>query len=190
MKEKFNKIGNESLLNGILIGLIGILFITLKGEIFSTLCVVLGVFIIGMGINSIFNYYRNRNLAIYSYTNFTGLVTVLFGILLIIYSSALDDVFRILFGIYILYRGVVRLAFSLRVSADLGHIGIVSNLSAIVTIICGIYIISFSGAITEIIGIVLIIYAISTIVQSVIYKRNANKIYEDSEGNLIIEEEE
>lgn len=179
--EKFlKKTGWESIIASVIFAIIGILFICNPEGTFKFATTVLGIiFIIGGGIKVV-NYFANKgSFDFYNYELIYGLVAIIIGIVVIAYSSALETIFRLIIGIWIIYSGIMRLALASKLKAVNTESWKAVLAIAVLMIICGLYITFNSGAVIMTIGIIMLIYAIMDLVEGFIFVKNVDKVFKD-----------
>ena len=93
------------------------------------------------------------------------------------YSGAIETIFRIIIGVWIIYMAFVRMNFALKIRALDSKISISTLFLSILMLICGIYIISNSGALILTIGYIMIIYSIIDIIENIIFMKNIKDIF-------------
>ena len=106
-----------------------------------------------------------------------GLIAITIGIVTIMYSGAIETIFRIIIGVWIIYMAFVRMNFALKIRALDSKISISTLFLSILMLICGIYIISNSGALILTIGYIMIIYSIIDIIENIIFMKNIKDIF-------------
>ena len=102
------------------------------------------------------------------------------GIIMLINPNIVKTLFPIVVGISM----VVKSALDLRISINLSSVNyknwLILFICSLLGIICGVYIIVNPGVgsqvITTYVGIVIMVYAISNIIDTIIFKKNVNEI--------------
>lgn len=174
MKNTKKDTGN--LLISILFLIVGILLFSNPSGVVKFITYIIGALFIIMGISKIFSYYRMSKKMNINNTGdlILGIVTGIIGIIVIFCSSAIEFVIRIIMGGWILYSGIVKLMYSLKLKEFKVTSWIYILIVSILMIICGLYIIIKSNLIFSTIGLVLIIYSIIEIVQYIVLPKNIN----------------
>lgn len=177
MENFLKKTGLESVITSLVFAVIGILFICNPEGTFTFATTILGlIFIIG-GIIKIINYFKNRGiLDFYNYELIYGIIAIIIGIVVIVYSNALETIFRIIIGIWIIYSGIMRLLLASKLKAIESQSWKPVLIIAVIMLICGLFITFNSGAIIMTIGIIMLIYAIMDLIEGFVFIRNVDKI--------------
>ncbi len=174
-----NKITIGNLIYAVLFLVLGILLLTTSNDIISIVSKVIGAVLIIVGIvKSIIYIYMKGKLGNYELRELLiGLLIICTGILFILYSSALGFAIRTIIGIWTLFAGISRMIYAISVK-QVDIVGFRMYLStSFVMFIVGLLLIS--GMFDKMIGILIIIYAISEIVDY-IYFICKGKSYEKS----------
>lgn len=175
MKE--NKITINNLIYALLFLVFGIILLTSNEDLFGIASKSIGALLIIVGIvKSIVYIYMKGKLGEYKFSELAiGLVLICFGTLLILYSSTLSFAIRIIIGFWALFAGINRIILAISVkSIDLAGFRMYLSTS-IIMILVGITLIS--GLLDQIIGLLIIIYSITEIVDY-IYFKSKSKTYE------------
>lgn len=165
-----NKITLNNLVYALLFLVFGILLLTRATDIIELGSKVLGsVFVIIGIIKCIVYIYMKGKLSEYSLSELIiGLLIISCGILFILYSSALNFAIRIIVGIWALFAGINRIILAISIK-NIDRHGFTMFLStAFVMLIIGAFLIS--GLFDQLIGLLIIIYSITEIVDYVYYK--------------------
>ncbi len=172
---KENRITINNLVYAILFLVFGIILLTSTEDLISIVSKVIGVVLIILGIvKSIVYIYLKGKLGEYSITELLiGLLVICCGGLLIFSSNALSFAIRTIVGIWVLFAGINRIIYAISIR-PLDKQGFLTYLiSSFVMIIIGILMIS--AIFDQLIGLLIIIYAISEIVDYIYYKsKNKN----------------
>ena len=170
-----NKITINNLVYAILFLVFGIILLTSTENLISIVSKVIGAILIISGIvKSIVYIYLKGKLGEYSITELLiGLLIICCGLLLIFSSNALSFAIRTIVGIWVLFAGINRIIYAISIK-PLDKKGFITYLiSAFIMIIIGILMIS--AIFDQLIGLLIIIYAISEIVDYIYYNsKNKN----------------
>lgn len=176
-KNLLKKSGWISIVESLIFAILGIILVWKPNEIVSMIAYIIGAIFIIVGIIKIVNYVQAKGKNdLYNYELIYGIMAVVIGLVVIIYSSTISKIFGIIIGIWIIYSSIVRATSALKLKVLKTNIWIYSLLLAIVMFICGFYIILDSGVIITTVGVVMIIYSVLDIIENVIFINNVKKI--------------
>lgn len=178
MKE--NKITINNLIYALLFLVFGIILLTSTEDLVGIASKTIGTILIIVGIVKCIVYiYMKGKVGDYSISELAiGIILICFGTLLILYSSALSFAIRLIIGFWALFAGINRIILAISVKT-IDRTGFRMYLStSIIMILVGISLIS--GLFDQIIGLLIIIYSITEIVDY-IYFKSKSKNYESVE---------
>lgn len=169
--KKENKMTINNLIYALLFLLLGILLLT-RFDLLAIASKVIGGVLIVIGIVKIIVYiYMKGKLGDYNLSELImGLLVIGCGLLLLSYSSALSFAIRTIVGLWILFAGINRiiLAISIRLVSKVGfRVYLITSSLMIIIGFC-----LLTGLVDKIIGILIIGYAITEIVNYIFYKVN------------------
>lgn len=150
-----------------------------KNQEFTTIIArILGIITIYDGILRIVSYYKLKDLGLnaYTYNLSFGIVTVLIGFSLIIFSDLFVNFFRIVLGIYIIYNALMSLSFALDLRKFAKNEYFIELVLSVLLGIIGIVVIVNPGSIIRMIGYLLLGYAILSLGQSITYIISIRKL--------------
>lgn len=177
MKEILKKTGYSDMLISVIFALIGLFMIVNAETATKIISNVIGGVIIAVGIVKIISYYiAKKNDEINMYNIFYGIIAVIVGLIIITCSGLIGSIFRIMIGIWIIYSGIIRLSFTLRLRNADCDIWKVSIILSIIIVIGGLYILFNQGAIILTIGTIILVYSISDLMESVIFMKYIDKL--------------
>lgn len=176
--EKFlKKTGWSSLISSIIFAILGIILITNPEETVKVISYILGGIFILTGVIRVINYIVTKGkYDIYNDGMFFGIIAIILGIVTICYSKQIGNIFRVLIGVWIVYSSIVRIDISFKLKVLENKTWLYSLIIAIAMLICGIYIACNPGAILVTIGIVILIYSILDIIESIIFLKDIKKL--------------
>lgn len=167
---KENKTTLNNLIYALLFLVFGIILLTSTEDLITIASKVIGTILIIIGIvKSIVYIYMKGKLGDYNFSELViGLLIICFGVLLIMSSNALSFAIRIIVGLLALLTGInkIVLAISLREIDKTGFR--VCLVTSLITIIVGLLLIS--GVFDQIIGILIIIYSVTEIINYIYFK--------------------
>lgn len=159
IKSSFNK--NKKYISPILLGFVGLVFLTNSNEIIIYACYLLGAIIAGFGIYNIIKYTEIKNqLKIEDSEKLnTGIICIAIGLLVILLSSVIQTFLNIIIGIWLIATGITKLI-------NISELYIVDKrtanlniIEAFIVIAMGLYTIFFQNIVLTIVGIWMIIGA-------------------------------
>ena len=134
---------------------------------------VLGIFFIVIGIIKLIIYFVAKgNSSIFSNDIALGIISILIGLVVIVYSSTIENLFRIMIGIWIIYSGFTRLTLSFKLKNINEKVWAFVLILSILMVIGGIYVTFYPGALMITVGIILLVYAVMDLIESFIFMRN------------------
>ena len=179
------KTEKTSIIISILFFLLGlILFIDFNGVI-NFISYVLGTIIIGLGVYKLWSYYRKKlNNEITDYNEFGfGVVDLILGILIIVLAEAFLTILRFFIGGWILLSGINRFVQTMTITTNKNSRFYTLLVMSIIIIGLGVFIILNKDAF-DLIGLLIMIYAIIDIIESIIFRKNI-KLNKDNNLEII-----
>lgn len=177
MLKKLNKFLNSSIAMAILMLLMGLIFIIFPKTSFETITYIIAVILI---INGIYFIVEKNNTYLFPGFLSLGIIELLVGTIILINPNIVKTLFPILIGIVMITKSSLDIRLSLSLKNIKGSNWLLLFICAILSVICGIIIIINpnlgSIAITTYIGIVLTIYSITNIVDTIMFKKYINDI--------------
>ncbi len=163
---------DTSLVSSILFLIFGIILFTNPSGILNFISYIVGGILIIIGIFNILSYRKTlKKLNIdQKYKLISGVILIIFGLFVILFSSLIEMTIRLICGGWILYSGIIRLIETLNNREN--KISFISRLIvSILLIICGFYVAIETNLIFSTIGLFIIIYAILEIIGFIFYKK-------------------
>lgn len=177
LKDLLKKSGWMSIAESLVFAILGIILIWQKDAIMSMIAYILGAVFILLGIIKVVNYLQAKSKSdLYNYELVYGIMAVIIGIVIMVYSSTISKIFGIIIGMWIVYSSVVRASSALKLKQIKSNIWIYSLVIAAIMLICGLVVIFNTGAIPATIGAIMITYAILDIIENVIFINNVKKL--------------
>ncbi len=179
MKDFLKKTGWTDIVVSVIFAIIGI-FMIIKTDIATkVIAYVLGGIFIFIGIIKILNYFISKGkYDLYNYDMLYGIIAIIIGVVTIFYSDLIESMLRLIIGIWIIYSGLIRLSLSLKLHRAQINIWGVSLALSLIMIIGGLYMLLNSGAIVLTIGIIMLMYSISDLIESIIFVKYVDKVLE------------
>ena len=177
--ENENKITVRNLVSALLFLVLGIVLLTTDEGVISIVSKVIGVILIIAGIAKSIQYiYLKGKLGKYDLKQLlSGIIIICMGVLFILFSQTLGVAIRLIIGIWTLFAGINRLILALSVRSE-DKVGFRMYLSSSIVMIA-IGIILTSGLFNKLLGLFIIIYAVSEIVDYV-YSKYSEKKYSNN----------
>ena len=116
---------------------------------------------------------------IFDYELGLGVIAIIAGIVVIAASSTILNIIAIIIGIWIVYSGLVRLGLGFQLKKIKSDLWVAVTVIASIMTVCGLYMIVNNGAIyqaTQAIGVVIIVYSVLDLVESIIYMKNLKQL--------------
>jgi len=173
MKNVLLRKGYFAILVDIIAFVIGVILIIFKNDAVDFLLYALSATLVVFGIYKCIKYYRNKHSA--NDFNFAyGAILVLVAVFIILCMKNIEIVFSIIIGLSIIFSGIMKINMAFQIERDTMWRTIL--FIAILIILAGIYIIIFPNTLILYIGIIIAIYSVLSIFESLMYIRNVNKI--------------
>ena len=156
---------------------IGIILIKSPEQVLQIVSIIMGVAFLALGIIRIIKYLNDKraNNELY-FDMFFGLIAVITGLIVIFCTSAIEAIFRIIIGVWIIFSGCNRFALVKQLKEANLKEWIVSLVLAVLMILCGVYMIVTPGTVVAVIGGIIIAYSIINLIQSIMCIKNSKVI--------------
>lgn len=159
IKNLFNR--NKKFISPILMGIVGLIFLTNSNTIIIYACYILGAIIAGFGIYNIIKYVQiKKELKIEDSIKLNyGIVSITIGLLIIVLAGIIETFLNIIIGAWLITTGVTKL---IGISNLYNYDKKTANLNiieAVIVIAMGLYTIFFQNIVLTIVGIWMIISA-------------------------------
>lgn len=197
--EKITKIFfKSSIIMSLVLLILGLLLIFQSEATIVTISYIIGAILIALGALAIIKFIKKvKGVEEINFDIVYGIVTIIFGILIIKNPHAIASVIPIVIGIGIIINSATKLQYSFELKSHKSTLWKSTMIISIISTICGIILLfnPFKGAviITRVIGIFIVIYSVLDIFSTLSIKRSANIINIEIENNIqdaeIIEEE-
>lgn len=156
----------------IVLAIIGIVLMAKPENTLNTIAIILGSAVIIYGIYVIVRYCVTKEKwgeSVYTNNLIIGVMLIILGLILFIYVSIIESLIRIVIGIWMIYNALIKLGQALIFKDINKKTWIMLSIISILTVLLGLYITFYAGALIKILGIIILIYAIIDIVQTIIY---------------------
>lgn len=171
-----------NLVISILFIIIGIILVRNPEEVLQTVSYIAGGAFLILGAIKIFKYLKDKSNSRELYGDIIlGLISITAGLIIMFCTSAIEAIFRIIIGVWIIFTGFTRFSLAKRLKDANLKEWIISFILSILMIICGIYMIFTPGTVVAILGGVIIAYAVINLTQSVMFLKNSKLIVIEKE---------
>lgn len=159
-----------------ILALIGIVLMIKPENTLNAIAIILGTITIIYGLYRLLNFIIKKEIIgelLYDNGLVIGIMSIICGLILIIYIGIIETVLRIIIGLWIVYNGIIKiLEANIFKYTSLWPALIISSS---ISIALGLYITFYSGALITILGGIILTYSIIDIVQTVIYNKKEKK---------------
>ena len=177
MKSLLKKSGWVDILVSIIFAVIGIFMIVKTDLAIKIMSYVLGAIFIAMGAIKCVDYFISKGkYDFYNYDLVYGIIAIVLGLVTIFCSGLIESMFRIMIAIWIIYSGLVRLSLSTKLRAAQISMWSISLTLSILMIIGGIFILFQTGSIVLSMGIIILVYSIFDLIESIIFMKNVDEL--------------
>ncbi len=193
MIKKLNSFINSSICISIMFIIIGIIMVLMPKMSLEILGVILSVILIINGVILMITDIKLNNNFIPVDMLPASMLSILLGIMMLIYPNVLSIIIPLMLGTWFIMTSIFKIRLTLYLSKIQNTPWLLLMLISILSIVCGFILIlnpiDSSVAITLFIGIVIIVYAISDIINMIVLKRNIKNIAKYFKENIKIIEE-
>ncbi len=177
MKSFLKKSGWVDILVSIVFAIIGIFMITKTDLAIKIISYALGGIFIAIGVIKGLDYFLSKGkYDFYNNDLIFGIIAIIIGLVTIFCSDLIESMFRIMIALWIIYSGLIRLSLSLKLHSAQINVWNASLILSIIMIIGGIYILFQNGALILTIGIIMLVYSIIDLIESVIFIKYVDKL--------------
>ena len=177
LEKVLKKTGVTSLVTSIIFAILGIILIANPEGTIKFIAIILGVIFGLVGLYKIVNYIENKGkYDFYNNDIAYGVIAIVLGIVTICYSTQIGAIFRIIIGLWIVYSAILRINLSIKLKTIASNVWIYSLIIALIMAFCGIFIIYNSGAVIVTLGIVVVIYSVLDVIESIMFLNNVSKL--------------
>ena len=193
MLKKLNQIINEAIGISIIFLLLGIIFLIFSNISIKIIAYLIAIILIGSGIYLTYLEIYTKSFLLPIDTLLNGILSILFGIIILIYPDIFKIMIPIILGTYFILDSIFKLKLVVLLRRIDNKSWIVTLLLTILSIICGIILIlnpiDSSIALALFAGITLIIYSLSGIIDMILFKKNIHDLTKVFKENIKIIEE-
>lgn len=198
MEKVMIKVYRSSLITSVILMIIGLLLVFEADSTIKSISYIIGGILILVGLFAILKFIKNlNNPSRVGLDIIYGVVTTIFGTLIIRHPETIASIIPFIMGLAILFSSTNKLQGSFVLKNQKNKMWKVSLIVSIISAICGVVLIfnPFQGAviITKIVGIFIIIYALLDIVSTITIKKNVVNVKNNLTDNIkeatIVEED-
>lgn len=190
----------SSVITSIILVVLGILLVFQSETTILTISYIIGGILVAIGALALIRFIKNcKHPDVHNELNIVyGIVTIIFGIIIIKNYEAIASIIPIIIGIGIIMSSATKLNYAFQLKANKNSLWKTTMAISVISTICGIVLLfnPFQAAlgIMKIVGIFIIIYAILDIISTFAIKSSVAKLHEAIEETItdaeIIEEED
>ena len=194
MVESFKRLFRMSIFTSIFFIALGLFLVIKPDTTITAISYIIGGIIMVTGITFLIKYFSNREqYGLFSGDLIFGVLSIVIGLVLILNPTALAKVIPFIIGVWILISSVTKIEYSMQLKSIDNRAWVYTMIIAIITFSWGLLLIfdPFGGAmaITQIIGIFILVYAILDFIEIFIIRKNLKDIKKEvKEAIKIIEE--
>lgn len=158
-KEKYNQ--NKKFISPILLGVVGLIFLTNSNKIIVYACYILGAVIAGIGIYNIIKYNQiKQQLKIEDSQKLnTGIIFITIGLLIILLASVIQTFLNLIIGIWLIITGITKLIGISELYTINRKTANLNIIESFILIAMGLYTIFFQNIVLTVVGIWMLISA-------------------------------
>ena len=176
----------KSLIKSILFLIFGALIFAYPNQVVSITSMAFGILLIAYGIfMAIKNYYDTKSNSNNSSTTLLiGIFAIVAGILFIVFASSISHILQYVLGAWILFTGIERLIIALSMGRNNNNF-MTQLIVAILLLLAGLYTILRAHIEIQIVGLVMMIYAVLEIIGFITNKQeNVSHVKEEIEKKI------
>lgn len=182
IKKSFNKIWYGEFAASILFAVIGFLLIIKPEQIINVIATIIGLAIIILGVFGVIRYFRNTEKS-FNFDLVYGIICIIAGALIVSNTKVIASFLPIILGIWMIGSSVIKIQYAMTLKEYESKNWLAVMIVSVLTLACGILFVfnPFKGAtlLTQTLGIVLCIYAVIDIANSIILKKNMKSFAKD-----------
>jgi len=179
-----------SMIYSIVFILIGLLLFLDPAGFVELISYMIGMLLLIIGTNNVLNYSRNRDLAVNKTLLVVGVILFIIGIFLIVKPTFIGKIVPSIIGVCLIIKAIEKLMYLSYINDKNSEQYMISLISGIIIMIAGIFLLfnPLSGTliVTQIIGVIIVIYSVMDIIEKIKYKNMFNN-KKDEEVKIIDE---
>lgn len=171
------KTGYTSIVTSVVLAILGAVMFLYSEATLTIIAYAIGIFLLVTGVLKIISYVVQKgSYDLFNYELVYGIISIVFGIVMIANTSALEGLLGIIIGIWIIYSSLMRFGLALKLKAFEVNSWITTLILAILMMMCGIYILFVPDIIIATLGALVFIYAVIDIIEGIVFVSKAKKI--------------
>jgi len=167
-----------SMIYSIVFILIGLLLFLDPAGFVELISYMIGMLLLIIGTNNVLNYSRNRDLAVNKTLLVVGVILFIIGIFLIVKPTFIGKIVPSIIGVCLIIKAIEKLMYLSYINDKNSEQYMISLISGIIIMIAGIFLLfnPLSGTliVTQIIGVIIVIYSVMDIIEKIKYKNMFN----------------
>jgi len=167
-----------SMIYSIVFILIGLLLFLDPAGFVELISYMIGMLLLIIGTNNVLNYSRNRDLAVNKTLLVVGVILFIIGIFLIVKPTFIGKIVPSIIGVCLIIKAIEKLMYLSYISDKNSEQYMISLISGIIIMIAGIFLLfnPLSGTliVTQIIGVIIVVYSVMDIIEKIKYKNMFN----------------
>ncbi len=179
LKNELKKIFVTSLVTSVIMLIMGIFLLMKPDFVLTTLSTVVGLIVLIPGIISLVDYFKTK----YMPNLVVGVILGILGLIFIFNPKFISSILPFVLGIYFIINGLSRLQYAIEMKKNKVPDYAPSLISSVLILACGVLLIvnPFSGAMamTQVIGIFMIVYAALDIYNAVTTKQKVKEFVKE-----------
>lgn len=167
-----------SMIYSIVFILIGLLLFLDPAGFVELISYMIGMLLLIIGVNNVLNYSKNRDLAVNKTLLVVGVILFIIGIFLIVKPTFIGKIVPSIIGVCLIIKAIEKLMYLSYINDKNSEQYMISLISGIIIMIAGIFLLfnPLSGTliVTQIIGVIIVIYSVMDIIEKIKYKNMFN----------------
>jgi len=198
LKKDFNKVFTTSIFTSVVFIALGVFLLVRPDTIIRIISNIIGIIILLLGAFSLGKYFSIKEKKV-DYNLIYGTICMIIGLVIILNPNALATLIPFVLGFWIIINSIVKIQYSLDLKAHNNKAYVPTLVIGLLTLVWGLILIfnPFGGAVavTQLIGIFIIVYSILDMTDSVILHKNVKDISKSVKKSIkrakkVIEEED
>ena len=182
MSSFMKKVIRSSIITSLLLMILGILLIISSDATIISISYIIGGALVLLGCIGIIDYLRKLRTELKTELDFIyGTVTIILGVLIILHPRAIASIIPFVLGVIIIFNSSSKVHYAFQLKSQNNELWKSTLVMSLLTTICGLLLIfnPYTGAIaiTKIVGVIIVLYALLDIVSSLTIRSNIIKMH-------------